>query len=54
MLEVVRFGSGEVTEIQVGLDYAEARVRSRFVAGHIEVEEFEAEIGRLLTKRHTA
>lgn len=51
VLEITSFGGTEVRELQVGLDHAEARNRSRFVSGEIEAEEFEAEVGRLLAKR---
>lgn len=50
VVEVVQFG-GEVREIHVGLDHAEARARSRYVDGRLSVDEYEAEVDRLLRKR---
>lgn len=37
--------------IHTGLDIAEARARGAYLAGRIDVIEFEAEIDRLLRKR---
>ena len=50
VVEVVSFGGG-VWTIPVGLDMAMARARSAYVFGRIEVEQFEAEVGRLLARR---
>lgn len=51
VIEVVRLGRGDVSLIHVGLDFAEMRNRSTYVRGRISVEEFEAEVDRLLHKR---
>lgn len=50
-VEVTRFGDACPRLMPIGLDYAEARARARYVDGVIEIDEFEAEIGRLLAKR---
>lgn len=48
--EIVRLGGG-VEILQTGLDLAMMRARSAYIAGRIDVEEFEAEVERLLRKR---
>lgn len=47
--EVVSFG-GEVAILHTGLTLAKLRARGAYMAGRITVEQFEAEIGRLLEK----
>jgi hypothetical protein len=53
VVEVSSFGGERTWMIQVGLDAAMARVRSSYIAGRIEVEQFEAEVERLLAKRQS-
>ena len=48
-IELVSFG-GDVRTINVGLDIAKQRARSAYIGGRISVEEFEAELDRLLRK----
>ncbi len=50
LAEITTFG-GDVQYMRVGLDRAEALARRNYVDGLIEVEEFEAEVERLLRKR---
>lgn len=49
--EVVRFDGTIVAVLYTGLDFAMARARGAYVQGRIDVEQFEAEVDRLLHKR---
>ena len=51
IIELVSLGSGTVKVVRVGLDMAMMRARGTYLAGRIEVEDFEAEVERLLLKR---
>jgi len=51
VLEVLSFRSDTVKVVRVGLDMAMMRARSAYIAGRIEVEDFEFEVDRLLRKR---
>lgn len=47
-VSVIRFGNGAEVVYQMGLQMALLRVRGAYIAGRIEVDEFERETGRLL------
>lgn len=49
--EIVRMDGALVAVIHTGLQMAEARVRGAYIQGRIDVDEFEAEIERILRKR---
>lgn len=51
MVEVTRFGDPCAALLPIGLDARIAAVRSDYVEGRIDVEEFEAETGRLTHKQ---
>jgi len=48
-VDITSFG-GEVRVMNVGLDRAMGRARAAYVDGLIEVEQFEAEVARLLAR----
>jgi hypothetical protein len=50
-LEVVTFGREITALLHIGLDMAMLRARGAYIRGAIEIEEFEAEVERLLRKR---
>lgn len=50
LVDITSFG-GDVRYLRVGLDRAESLARRNFIDGLIEVDEFEAEIERILHKR---
>jgi protein involved in sex pheromone biosynthesis len=50
-VEITSFGTTEVTTLPVGLDYAEGRARSDFIADRIDVDMFERELDRIARKR---
>ena len=51
VVEITGLGSPHREYMLIGLDAAEANARAAYVRGHIEIDEFEAEIERLLRKR---
>jgi hypothetical protein len=51
VVEITTFGAEARNFILIGLDLAMVNARSAYIKGRIDVEEFEAEVGRLLRRR---